>query len=87
MKHDVSSNNLLLFDVERMRVAFQTCVNSNLQIRRYTQKSKAGFVNYTLTRTSEVYDQKSSFFTTHDHATPPINQLSKYAVSLQYNVL
>ena len=70
-----------------MQVAQQTCVNSNLSIRRYIRRSKAGFVNYTLTRTAEVYEQKTSFFTTHNHSTPPVNQLTKYAVTAQYNVL
>jgi hypothetical protein len=87
VKNDLRSNNLLLLDIERMRVAHQVCVNSNLEVRKFIKTSKAGFVDYTLTRTSDVYEQKSSFFTTHDHSTQAINQLAKYAVTAQYNVL
>jgi len=52
-------------------------------MRKYIRKSETGFSTYTLTRTSEVFNQKQGFFTTHSN---PISQIVKYQVSGQYYV-
>ena len=77
------SHSLLVFDVEQMRVVQKSCINSNLELRKYIRKTEAGFSCYTLTRTSEVFNQKQGFFTTHAN---PIFQIAKYQVSGQYFV-
>lgn len=66
-----------------MKVVQKSCINSNLELRKYIRKTEAGFSCYTLTRTSEVFNQKQGFFTTHAN---PIFQIAKYQVSGQYFV-
>ena len=66
-----------------MNVVQKTCINSNLEMRKYMRKTETGFSTYTLTRTSEVFNQKQGFFTTHSN---PISQVVKYQVSGQYFV-
>lgn len=77
------SHSLLILDIEKMQVIQKSCINSNLEMRKYIRKSEAGFSCYTLTRTSEVFNQKQGFFTTHAN---PIYQIAKYQVSGQYYV-
>jgi hypothetical protein len=62
-------------DIEKMKLVQKTCINSNLEMRKYMRKTETGFSCYTLTRTSEVFDQKKGFFTTHSN---PIHQIAKY---------
>mmetsp|Transcript_38034 Transcript_38034/g.58063 ORF Transcript_38034/g.58063 Transcript_38034/m.58063 type:complete len:140 (-) Transcript_38034:2658-3077(-) len=87
LRGDIHSNYLLMFDAEHMHVVYKTCVNSNLAIRSYIKKSDAGFMSYTLTRTAELYDQKVGFFVTSDSDQPPLSQLTKFAITAQYNVM
>ena len=55
-KRSLASHQLLVLDVNSMTVAGKTCINSNLNIRKYLRKSVAGYAMYTLTRTSDVFD-------------------------------
>ena len=61
-KNKLATNQLLILDVNSMQIVGKTCINSNLQIRQYLRKSLAGFNMYTLTRTSDIFDQKLGFF-------------------------
>ena len=82
-RNNQASHNLLVLDLEKMQVVQKTCINSNLEMRKYIRKTETGFSCYTLTRTSEVFNQKQGFFTTH---ACPISQIVKYQVSGQYFV-
>jgi hypothetical protein len=50
------SHSLLIMDVEKLQVVQKTCINSNLEIRKYIRKTEAGYSCYTLTRTSEIFN-------------------------------
>ena len=52
-KKSLATHHLLVLD---MQIVGRTCINSNLEIRKYLRKSEAGFAMYTLTRTSEKFD-------------------------------
>ena len=60
-KKSLASHHLLVLDINAMTIVGKICINSNLQIRQYLRKSETGFAMYTLTRTSEIFDQKLSF--------------------------
>lgn len=60
-KKSLASHNLLVLDINTMQVAGKACINSNLTIREYLRKSPAGYAMYTLTRTSDIFDQKIGF--------------------------
>ena len=63
-KKNIESHNLLILDIDKMRIVGKTCINSSLEMRKYMRKTEAGFSSYNLTRTSEVFNQKQGFFTT-----------------------
>ena len=67
-----------------LEIVARTNITSNLKFRPYLRKDDAGFVPYTLTRTSDVYDQKASFgfASKSQHAS----QVSKYQISTAYNL-
>lgn len=52
----LNSHQLLVLDINTMQIVGKTCINSNLEIRKYLRKSQAGYAMYTLTRTSDIYD-------------------------------
>ena len=60
------------------------CINSNLEIRKYLRKSQAGNAMYTLTRTSDIYDQKLGFFEKMKGSSDMQSQVVKYQISHQY---
>lgn len=45
-----------------MSIIAKTCINSNLNIRKFLRYSEAGYAMYSLTRTSDLFDQKLGFF-------------------------
>jgi len=51
---------MLVLDIDSMSIVSRTCINSNLEIRKYLRKSMAGYAMYTLTRTSDAYDQSKN---------------------------
>lgn len=55
-RNNQASHNLLVLDLEKMQVVQKTCINSNLEMRKYIRKNETGFSTYTLTRTSEVFN-------------------------------
>jgi Na+-transporting NADH:ubiquinone oxidoreductase subunit NqrA len=55
----------MVFDISKMEVVRHTSVLSSMKNREYLRYSKAGFVEYTLTRTSEVRNFKKGFFENH----------------------
>jgi len=59
-KKSLATHHLLLLDVNSMQIFGSECINSNLEIRKYLRKSEAGFAMYTLTRTSDVFNQPIS---------------------------
>jgi len=70
----------LVFDIEKMQVVRHTSVLSDMSIRPFLRKSLAGFVEYTLTRTSEVFVQKGRFF----DSAGDLEEIAKYQISTQY---
>jgi len=69
-----------------MKVVKHVSIVSNIGLRKHLRKSLAGFGEYTLTRTSEVYNQKEEgIFTIHScGAENASNQIVKYQISAQY---
>jgi hypothetical protein len=61
-KKSLATHHLLVLDVNSMQIVGKTCINSNLKIRRYLRKSQADYAMYTITRTSDIFDQKLGFF-------------------------
>lgn len=61
-----------------MLIVQKTCVNANLILRKSIRKSEAGFSLYTLTRTSNVFNQKQGYFTTHTGSGEASHQIVKY---------
>lgn len=60
-KKSLASHHMLVLDINLMQVVTKICINSNLKIRPYLRKSEAGYATYTITRTSEILDQKLNF--------------------------
>lgn len=75
-KKSLASHHLLVLDVNTMNIVGKICINSNLNIRQYLRKSEAGYAMYTITRTSEVFEQKLSFMEKMKYDTNP--QVVKY---------
>lgn len=75
-KKSLASHHLLVLDVNTMNIVGKICINSNLKIREYLRKSDAGYAMYTVTRTSEVFEQKLSFMEKMKYDTNP--QVVKY---------
>jgi len=75
-KKSLASHHLLVLDINTMNVVGKICINSNLKIREYLRKSDAGYAMYTVTRTSEVFEQKLSFMEKMKYDTNP--QVVKY---------
>lgn len=57
----LASHNLLVLDINKMAIAGKTSINSSMAIRAYLRMSEAGYAMYTLTRTSDVFEQKLGF--------------------------
>ena len=46
---------MIVFDIDKMKVVRHTSVLSSMKNREYLRKNVTGFVDYTITRTSEVF--------------------------------
>lgn len=57
-----TSHSLLIFDLDTLQVINRDCITSNFKLKDYLRKSQAGYVNYSLTRTSEIFEHKLGFF-------------------------
>ena len=55
-RRSLASHHLLVLDINTMEICSRNCINSNLQIRKYLRKSEAGYGQYTLTRTSDIFE-------------------------------
>ena len=77
----ISSNLLLVFDVEKMKVVSEATIDSPIEIRKFIRKNNMGYVNYTLTRTSNVYNQRIGFTSKH------LAQVAKFQISKQYHLI
>jgi hypothetical protein len=70
-----------------MTIAGKTSINSNLVIREYLRKSVAGFAMYTLTRTSDIYDQKIGIIDKmRGNAADACSQVTKLQITHQYHL-
>lgn len=59
------THHLIVFDVNRMQVSRHYSLLSNLGFRNRLRKTAAGFGVYTLTRTSDIFNQKQGMFLGH----------------------
>lgn len=59
-KRSLATHHLLLLDINSMQIFGSECINSSLEIRKWLRKSEAGFAKYTLTRTSDLFNQPIS---------------------------
>lgn len=57
-KEKIESHNILLMDIDKMEIVQKSCINANLSLRKTIRKTECGFSVYTLTRTSDVFNQK-----------------------------
>ena len=78
-KKSLASHHLLVLDINKMSIVGKICINSNLKIRQYLRKSEAGYAMYTITRTSEVFEQKLNFMEKLKYDTAP--KVIKYQIS------
>jgi len=78
--------HMLVFDVQKMEVVRHTSILAKIQARRYTRRNEMGFNEYTLTRTSDVFNQKKGFFDQHKGHAGDLasSQIVKYQLSTQY---
>ena len=84
-KSGAKTHKLCVFDIHKMKVIKHVSIISNIGLRNHLRKSPAGFGTYTLTRTSEVYNQKEGMFTMHSCGSENTStQIIKYQVSAQY---
>ena len=83
-KEKIESHQLLVMDIDQMQIVQKTCINANLTLRKSIRKSAAGFSLYTLTRTSNVFNQKQGFFTAHKGSGEASYQIVKYQVGSQF---
>jgi len=56
------SHHLLIFDIFKREFVEMTSVSPPAHMRSNVRKSETGFVNYTLTRTSDPYEQSLNIF-------------------------
>lgn len=77
-KKSLASHHLLVLDINHMAIVGKICINSNLQIREYLRKSEAGYAMYTITRTSEIFDQKLGFLEKMKAEKDTCSQVIKY---------
>lgn len=86
-KRSLASHNLLVLDLNSMTIAGKTCINSNMAIRTYLRRSEAGFAMYTLTRTSDIFDQKISFMDRmRGNSADACSQVAKFQITHQYHL-
>jgi len=84
-KKTLASHHLLVLDVNTMTIIAKTCINSNLNIRKFLRYSEAGYAMYSLTRTSDLFDQKLGFFDRiGGQGGDACSQVVKYQISHQY---
>ena len=57
-----TSHSLLIFDLDTLQVINRDCITSNFKLKDYLRKSQAGYVTYSLTWTSEIFEHKLGFF-------------------------
>lgn len=76
-KKSLQTHHLLIFDIEKMMVTKHHCINTNKVARKFLRYNEFGFAIYTLTRTSDCFDQR----TVNGVAT---KQIVKYQVGQQY---
>lgn len=70
IRNNTQSHHLIVFDIARMEVIRHGSILSNMNVRSHLRISEAGFGEYTLTRTSDIFNQKQSFFTSHSCGLP-----------------
>lgn len=78
------SHYFIVFDVRKMEVVRHFNLLPNEQLRENQLKNSQGQAIYTLTRTSDVYNQKQGMFMSHSCNKQISEQLAKYQVSTQY---
>lgn len=84
-RKSLATHHLIVLDVNSMQVVGKTCINSNLEIRKCLRKSPAGYAMYTITRTSDIYDQKLSFLERmKNNNQTACSQVVKYQITHQY---
>jgi len=65
-------------DIDKMEIVQKTCINANLALRKTIRKTECGFSIYTLTRTSDVFNQKQGYFISHTGSGDASYQIVKY---------
>lgn len=72
-KKGVQTHHFLVYDVELQQIVRHASVLSSLELRAVQRKNIAGFVNYTLTRTSDVYNIKRTMWDNSSRSEHPIS--------------
>jgi len=74
-KKSISTHHLIIFDVDKMCVVRHASILPNLEKRKCLRKTYIGFCQYTITRSSEVFNESFGLFSSHH------SQNVKYQVS------
>jgi len=56
----------MLFDVFKQEFVRKININPNLESRKHMRKNETGFVDYSLTRTSDIYETDLTIFEKYD---------------------
>ena len=77
-KKSVTTHHFIVYDVELQEIVRHASVLSSLELRKVQRKNIAGFANYTMTRTSDVFETNKGFFDKSGYSEHPISQRVKY---------
>jgi NRPS condensation-like uncharacterized protein len=84
-KSKIQSHNLMLFDMYKQEFVTKMKINPNLESRKHLRKSETGFVEYSLTRTSDIYETELTIFEKYD-ITEEMGKIqhTKYQIGSQF---
>ena len=83
-KSSINTHHFIVYDVFKMKIVRHCSLRGNLEIRELLRKDDNDFGCYTLTRTSDVFEQKHPFMASHSCNGEMSAQVVKYQVGTQF---